>query len=42
MNYRIFQQYVNRWISEKTIVMREEKRNEKDVKKFEDKALDFQ
>jgi hypothetical protein len=43
MNYRVFQQYLTIWIAERAIVMKDdEQRNEKDIKRFEDKSLDFQ
>jgi hypothetical protein len=43
MSYRVFQQYVKTWISERSEIMKnDEKRDQKDVKRFEGKSLDFQ
>lgn len=43
MNYRVFQQYVKSWISERAKVMdKDEQRDKKDIKRFEEKASDFQ
>jgi len=42
MSYRIFELYMNSWIDEKVKEMTISKRDEKDIRKFLSKSLDFQ
>jgi len=42
MNYRVFQQYINIWVSEKSIEMKNDQRNERDIRRFWEKSWDFE